>query len=84
MVTKIRKQLLLTVLTPEEIEKLHVDEKTDAEVIGLLRQRLMEVTFNQGLKQKVVSAPEVEGWLTKGWVWKGNLGDGRAVKEPAA
>jgi len=84
MVTKIRKQLLLTVLTPEEIEKLHVDEKTDAEVIGLLRQRLMEVTFNQGLKQKVVSAPEVEGWLTKGWVWKGNLGDGRAVMEPAA
>jgi len=84
MVTKIRKQLLLTVLAPEEIEKLHVDEKTDEEVIGLLRQRLMEVTFNHGLKQKVVPAPEVEGWLAKGWAWKGNLGDGRAVMEPAS
>ncbi len=84
MVTKIRKQLLLTVLTPEEIEKLHVDEKTDEEVIGLLRQRLMEVTFNQGLKQKIVPASEVEGWMAKGWTWKGNLGDGRAVLEPAS
>lgn len=82
MVTKIMKQLLLTVLSPEEIEKLHVDEKTDEEVIGLLRQRLVEVTFNQSLKQKVVPAPEVEGWLAKGWAWKGNLGDGRAVLEP--
>jgi hypothetical protein len=84
MVTRIRKQLLLTVLSPEEIEKLHVDEKTDEEVIGLLRQRLMEVTFNQGLKQKVVPSSEVEGWLAKGWTWKGNLGDGRAVMEPAS
>jgi integrase len=84
MVTKIRKQLLLTVLTPEEVEKLHVDEKTDEEVIGLLRQRLMEVTFNQGLKQKVVPASEVEGWMAKGWAWKANLGDGRAVLEPAS
>jgi len=84
LVTKIRKQLLLTVLTPEEVEKMHLDEKTDEEVIGLLRQRLMEVAFNQGLKQKVVPAPEVEGWLAKGWAWKGNLGDGRAVLEPAS
>jgi len=84
MVTKIRKQLLLTVLTPEEVEKLHVDEKTDEEVIGLLRQRLIEVTFNQGLRQKVVPASEVEGWMAKGWTWKGNLGDGRAVLEPAS
>ena len=84
MATRIRKQLLLTVLAPEEIEKLHVDEMTDEEVIGLLRQRLMEVTFNQGLKQKVVPASEVEGWLAKGWAWKGNLGDGRAVMEPAS
>jgi len=84
MATRIRKQLLLTVLAPEEIEKLHVDEKTDEEVIGLLRQRLMEVTFNQGLKQKVVPSSEVEGWLAKGWAWKGNLGDGRAVMEPAS
>jgi hypothetical protein len=77
MTTRIRKQLLLTVLAPEEIEKLHVDEKTDEEVIWLLRQRLLEVTFNQGLKQKVVPSSEVEGWLAKGWTWKGNLGDGR-------
>ncbi len=83
IVTKIRKQLLLTVHTPEEIEKLHVDEKTDEEVIGLLRQRLIEVTFNRGLKQKVVRASEVDEWLSKGWTWKGNLGDGRAVLEPA-
>ena len=83
MTTKIRKQLLLTVHTPEEIEKLHVDEKTDEEVIGLLRQRLVEVTFNQGLKQKVVAASEVEEWMGKGWAWRGNLGDGRAVLEPA-
>ena len=84
MVTKIRKQLLLTVLTPEEVEKLHIDEKTDEEVIGLLRQRLMEVTFNQGLKQKVVPASDVEGWMAKGWTWKGNLGDGRAILEPSS
>jgi integrase len=84
MVTKIRKQLLLTVLAPEEVEKLHVDEKTDEEVIRLLRQRLMEVTFNQGMKQKVVPASEVEGWMAKGWAWRGNLGDGRAVLEPAS
>jgi hypothetical protein len=84
MVTKIRKQLLLTVLAPDEVEKLHLDEKTDEEVIGLLRQKLMEVTFNQGLKQKVVPASEVEGWMAKGWAWKGNLGDGRAVLEPAS
>ncbi len=84
MVTKIRKQLMLTVLTAEEVEKLHVDEKTDEEVIGLLRQRLMEVTFNQGLKQKVVPASEVEEWMAKGWTWRGNLGDGRAVLEPAS
>jgi hypothetical protein len=84
LVTKIRKQLLLTVLTTEEVEKLHVDEKTDEEVIALLRQRLIEVTFNQGLKQKVVPASEVEGWMAKGWTWRGNLGDGRAVLEPAS
>ena len=84
VVTKIRKQLLLTVLAPEEVEKLHVDEKTDEEVMGLLRQRLMEVTFNQGLKQKVVPASEVEGWMAKGWTWKGNLGDGRAILEPSS
>ena len=84
MVTKIRKQLLLTVLTPGEVEKLHVDEKTDEEVMGLLRQRLMEVTFNQGMKQKVVPATEVEEWMAKGWAWRGNLGDGRAVLEPAS
>ena len=81
--TKIRKQLLLTVLTPEEIEKVHVDEKTDEEVMELLRRRLMEVTFNQGLKQKVVPASEVEGWMARGWAWKGNLGDGRAILEPS-
>ena len=46
-------------------------------------QRLMEVTFNQGLKQKVVQASEVEGWMAKGWTWKGNLGDGRAILEPS-
>ena len=84
LVTKIRKQLLLTVLTTEEVEKLHLDEKTDEEVIALLRQRLMEVTFNQGLKQKVVPASEVEGWMANGWAWRGNLGDGRAVLEPAS
>jgi hypothetical protein len=84
MVTKIRKQLLLTVLAPEEVEKLHVDEKMDEEVIRLLRQRLMEVTFNQGMKQKVVPAAEVEEWMAKGWAWRGNLGDGRAVLEPAS
>jgi hypothetical protein len=61
---------------------MHVDEKTDEEVIGLLRQRLIEVTFNQGLKQKIVGAAEVEAWLSKGWTWRGNLGDGRAVLEP--
>jgi len=83
VITKIRKQLLLTILTPDEIEKVHVDEKTDEELIGLLRQRLMEVTFNQGLKQKIVAASEVEEWLGKGWTWKGNLGDGRGVLEPS-
>jgi len=41
------------------------------------------VTFNQGLKQKIVAASEVEEWMAKGWMWKGNLGDGRAVLEPA-
>jgi integrase len=84
VVTKIRKQLLLTALTPEEVEKLHVDEKTDEEVMALLRQRLMEVAFNEGMKQKVVRASEVEGWMAKGWTWKGNLGDGRAVLEPSS
>jgi hypothetical protein len=42
MVTKIRKQLLLTVHTPEEIEWLHIDEKADDEVAPAcpLRMRL--------------------------------------------
>jgi hypothetical protein len=43
----------------------------------------MEVVFNQGTKQKVFPASEVEVWMAKGWAWKGNLGNGRAVLEPA-
>ena len=76
-------RVLTTALAPEEVEKLHVDERADVEVMGLLRQRLMEVTFNQGLKQKVVPASEVERWMAKGWTWKGNLGDGRGILEPS-
>jgi hypothetical protein len=46
--------------TLEEVKKLHANEKTDEEVVELLRQRLPEVTFKQGLEQKVVLASEVK------------------------
>jgi integrase len=83
LATKIRKQLLLTVHTADEVAQLHLEEMSDDQVMALLRKRLLEVAQNQGMKQKFVSPSDVPAWSEKGWVWKGNLGDGSAVMEPA-
>ena len=83
LVTKIRKQLLLTVHTSEEVALMHPEEMSDDQVMVFLRTRLLEVAQNQGMKQKFVTPAEVSDWSEMGWVWKGILGDCRAVMEPA-
>jgi len=83
LVTKIRKQILLTVYDQADVEKMRINDKSDEDVMALIREKLVAGIIGDAA-QKVVKPDEVEQWLTKGWKWTGNLSDGRAVLEPAA
>ena len=72
--------MLLTVGDKQgELQKIALAEMGDAEIQDLVKQKLFAVMVNNGQRQKIVPASEVEKSMAEGWEWIGNLADGRAI-----
>jgi hypothetical protein len=78
--TQVKKQMLLTVgYKQEEVEKMGVSEMTDDGIQNLIREKLFAVMMNNGQRQRVAMADEVEKAIAEGWEWMDNLPNGKAV-----
>jgi hypothetical protein len=75
-----RKQLLLTAgFKPEEVDMMDLSTTTDEEFQDRMRQKLTSMVENNGARQKVVPAKDIEKHILKGWEFVATLPDGKAV-----
>jgi hypothetical protein len=75
-----KKQLLLVAgFRPDEIEKMDLMHMGDEEFQATIRQRLLSVMENNGARQKIVPANELEKYIAKGWEFVATLPNGKAV-----
>jgi hypothetical protein len=67
-----KKRVLVAVgFKDDELEKLDVGGMTDAEYQTRVREKLLGKLANNGARQKVVNAEEVERYITEGWEYVG-------------
>ncbi len=80
MLEILRKQLLLAAGCKQaEVEKMNLLEVSDDEVNRLMREKFLGVMANNGNKQKVVLADEVENYIVQGWEFVSNIGNDKAI-----
>lgn len=76
----LQQQLLLAVgYKQEEIDKMDLTSMSNEEFQQLLRDKVAGAMNENGAKQKVVSAQEVEDYITKGYDFEAVLPNGKAV-----
>ena len=74
-----RKQLLLIAgYKEEEIEKMDLNMK-DEEFQRIVRERLLGYMVNNGKKQRVIRANEIEDYINNGWEFIALLPDNKAI-----
>ena len=80
-----KKQLLLVAgFKPEEVGKMDVLGMGDDEFQAAIRQKLLSMMENNGVRQKIVPVEEIEKHIAKGWEFVAALPDRKAViKLPA-
>jgi hypothetical protein len=80
-----KKQLLLVAgFKPEEVGKMDVLGMGDDEFQAAIRQKLLSMMENNGVRQKIVPVEEIEKHIAKGWEFVAALPNGKAViKLPA-
>jgi site-specific recombinase XerC len=75
-----KKELLLVAgYTEEEAESLNLAQLSDEEIRDKIREKLLGVTENNGVKQKVIPIDEVEDYITQGWEYVAPILDDRAI-----
>jgi hypothetical protein len=75
-----KKQLLAVAgLSEEEVAKYDLASMSDEELHSLVRQRLLGVMANNGIRQRVISLANVEKYLSEGWEYVAALPNERAV-----
>src|SRR5208283_442220 len=67
LIQAVKKQILAQVLTEKEISKIDLANATDEELNNLLRQKLTGANQNNGATQKVITANEVDQYISQGW-----------------
>lgn len=84
MMSEFRKQLLLVAgFKDEEISKLSLQDMTNEDFQRTVRERLLGTMANNGLKQKVVQASQIENFIGQGWEFVSMLpNDSAIVKLP--
>jgi hypothetical protein len=63
----------------EEVEKLDVGNLTDAEFQAMVKEKLLGAMTNNGARQKVVPANEVESYIPQGWEYVASLPNEKAI-----
>jgi hypothetical protein len=75
-----RKVVLIGVgFKSEEVEKLDVGNLTDAEFQAMVKEKLLGAMTNNGARQKVVPANEVESYIPQGWEYVASLPNEKAI-----
>jgi integrase len=67
LIQAVKKQILAQVLNEKEISKIDLANATDEELNNLLRQKLTGANQNNGATQKVITANEVDQYISQGW-----------------
>jgi len=71
--------LLVAGFKKEEVEKMNLAEMSDEELQGKVRQKLLGVLSNNGLRQKVISINDVKSYLNQGFEYVAPLPNGEAI-----
>ncbi|MBI2938114.1 MAG: site-specific integrase [Thaumarchaeota archaeon] len=80
MERQIAKQIMLFAGFEEsEINKMDIDNLSDAEIQNIVRQRLLGVLENNGSRQKVIPLTQVEEMIGQGWEYVNTLPNDRAI-----
>jgi hypothetical protein len=75
-----KKQLLLVAgYSKEEVEAMNISSMSDEEIRTEVRKKLLGMMENNGMRQKVVLADEVENYIAQGWEYAGSLPNGKAI-----
>lgn len=75
-----KKQLLLVAgFKPEEIAKINILNIGDDEFQEMIRQKLLSAMKNNGARQKIVPADEIEKYIAQGWEFVASLPNGKAI-----
>lgn len=75
----IKKLLVASGYTHEEIEKMDIANIDDQKLQNLVKEKLLGSMVNNGMKQKVVHVEEVEKYIATGWEFVSTLGNGKAI-----
>ena len=68
--------------TQKEIETMDLSNRTEQELVDLLRRKAGPVGGNgNGLRQRIVSMENLGASLQEGWAFRATLPDGRAIIE---
>lgn len=71
--------LLVVGFKKDEVEKMNLTEMSDEELQDKVRQKLLGVMSNNGLRQKVISINEVKLYLNHGFEYVAPLPNGKAI-----
>jgi hypothetical protein len=75
-----KKQLLaLAGYSEEDILKRDINKMSDEELHAIVRQKLLGVMADNGSRQRVVDAHEVERYLTQGWEFVASINHEKAI-----
>ncbi|MGB9763602.1 MAG: hypothetical protein ACPLW7_06435 [Minisyncoccia bacterium] len=80
----IKKQMLLVAgFKPEEIEKMNISEMSNEEITQKIREKLMgslkESLVKNAKGQFVISKEKVEEYISKGFEFVADLGNGKII-----
>lgn len=76
-----KRQILTQVAgySQEEVDKMDLSNIKDEDIQKMVREKLLGVMANNGSRQKVIHAAEVERFIEQGWEYVAALPDDRAI-----
>jgi hypothetical protein len=75
------KKLVMTAVgfRAEDVAKMDAAAMSDAELQGLVKQKLLGVMQNNGVKQRVIAVSDVSSYIVNGWEFVSSLPKGKAI-----
>ena len=75
------KKLVMTAVgfKAEDVAKMDTAAMSDAELLALVKEKLLGVMQNNGARQKLIPQGEVESHIVKGWEFVASLPKGKAI-----